>query len=237
MAATPEGGYTMNLSPEQEALQRQLFGGAGGFFNQATQPMDARIQDVYNRLRATQTPEEERQRLALEERLMGQGRLGVSTAQYGGTPEQLALAKAQEEAKNQAALYSIEQAQKEQAQAAELGKLFMTSGYLPLNAMLSAYEPGLAGSQLSSELQRIGAELFGEASMGGVNALLASRLAQGNLAGQFGSALATGALNSMNSEAAETGSSALGSAFEGLFGWLGGLFDQSGGRMTSGSGT
>ena len=69
-----------------------------------------REQAVFDRIRATQLPEEERQRLALEERLFGQGRLGVSSAMFGGTPEQLALAKAQEEARNQASLMAIQQA-------------------------------------------------------------------------------------------------------------------------------
>ena len=37
------------------------------------------------------SPEEERQRLEMEQRMAAQGRLGVRTAQFGGTPEQLAL--------------------------------------------------------------------------------------------------------------------------------------------------
>ena len=69
--------------------------------------------EVYDRIRATQLGEEERQRLALEERLASQGRLGVQTAMFGGTPEQLALAKAQESAQNQASLMAMQQAQQE----------------------------------------------------------------------------------------------------------------------------
>ena len=73
--------------------------------------------EVYNRIRAMQSPEEQRQQLALDEKLAAQGRLGISTAQFGGTPEQLALSKAQEEAKNSAALQAMQQAQSEQQQA------------------------------------------------------------------------------------------------------------------------
>ena len=65
---------------------------------------------LYQDIRAMQTPEEERQRLALENRLAAQGRLGVSTAAYGGTPEQLALAKAQQEAQNTAAFQATQMA-------------------------------------------------------------------------------------------------------------------------------
>jgi len=237
LQATPEGGYGMTLSPDQQALQNQLFGGAQGFYGQATQPLQQRTQDVYNQLRAIQTPEEQRQQLALEERLMGQGRLGLNTAQYGGAPEQFALAKAQEEAKNQAAFVAMEQAMKEQMQAAELGKLYQTGGYLPMSSLLSAYNQGLQGSQLASEMQRGGAGLFGEAAMGGINALLASRLAQGNLAGQIGQALLGGTMQGMLSQQqSAAGQSDLGGAFGDFFKWLGG-FGQDKSKMQAGSGT
>ena len=109
-----------NLSAPQdiEALRSQYAGLAGqsaaglGSMNQV-----GRQQDIYNQLRAMQTPEEERQRLALEERLQAQGRGGIQTAQYGGTPEQLAMAKAQAEAQNQAGLMAMQQAGSEQDRA------------------------------------------------------------------------------------------------------------------------
>jgi len=117
------GQTPFGLSGQQQAAQ-QAFGLGGQFMGQAGMPMGAREQDVYNRIRATQLGEEERQRLALEERLFAQGRGGVQTAMYGGTPEQLAMAKAQEEAQNQAALMAITQAQQEQRQAADIGATY-----------------------------------------------------------------------------------------------------------------
>lgn len=222
--ATPTGGYNLAFNPQQQALQDQLFGGAQGFYGQATQPLQQRTQDVYNQLRSIQTPEEQRQQLALEERLMGQGRLGLNTAQYGGAPEQFALAKAQEEAKNQAAFAAMDQAMREQMQSAELGRQFQTAGYLPLNALLSAYQPGLAGAQLASGLQQTGAGLFGEASMGGLSALLSSRLAQGNLAGQLGKALIEGSTQGMLSQMQEGGTTGLGNLFDTAFTKLKELF-------------
>jgi hypothetical protein len=117
------GQTPFGLSGQQQAAQR-AFGLGQEFMGQAGMPMGAREQDVYNRIRATQLGEEERQRLALEERLFAQGRGGVQTAMYGGTPEQLAMAKAQEEAQNQAALMAITQAQQEQRQAADIGATY-----------------------------------------------------------------------------------------------------------------
>jgi len=112
--------------------------------------LSAREQDVYNRIRATQLGEEERQRLALEERMFAQGRGGVQTAMYGGTPEQLALAKAQESAQNQAALAAIQQAQLEQRQAADIG-----ATYGQLGSNIATQRQALEAAQQLSALQAL----------------------------------------------------------------------------------
>ncbi len=99
-----------------------------GFMQQAQMPVAQREQQVFDRIRAAQAPEEARRRLELEERLATQGRLGVSTNLYGGTPEQLALSKAQAEAQNTAMLQAMQQARAEQAQAGALGQQFGAAG-------------------------------------------------------------------------------------------------------------
>jgi len=148
---TPEGGFSLNLTPEQQALQQTLFGGSQALAGQATAAYDpiyqqlaqqayggvsplltqaqqasmaagamdrgAREQEIMGKFAALQAPQQERDRLALENRLAAQGRLGTQTAQFGGTPEGLALAKAQAEAGNQAALMAMQQAGTEQQQA------------------------------------------------------------------------------------------------------------------------
>lgn len=144
LGATPFG-----LAGQQQAAQ-QAFGLGGQFMGQAGMPMAGREQDVYNRIRATQLGEEERQRLALEERLFAQGRGGVQTAMYGGTPEQLALAKAQESAQNQAALAAIQQAQLEQRQAADIG-----ATYGQLGSNIATQRQALEAAQQLSALQAL----------------------------------------------------------------------------------
>jgi hypothetical protein len=195
MGVGPEGGTTMAVSPQEQALQQQLMGGAGQFFGQAQMPTTAREQAVFERMRAAQRPEEERQRLALEERLAAQGRLGTSSAAYGGaTPEQLAMATAQEEARNRAMLSAMQQAQAEQAQQAALGQQFLGAGYIPQAQLIAATQPALTTSQLAQRGQLSGAELFGEAEMSGLEALLSSGVAQANLFGQIGTGLLSQAL-------------------------------------------
>ena len=181
------------LSPEEAALQQGLLGGAGSMFQQAMMPTAQREADVYNRIRAVQAPEEERQRLALEERLASQGRLGVQSNLYGGTPEQLAMAQAQTQAQNQAALMAMQQAQAEQMQQSQLGQQFLASGYIPQAQMQNLLQATQIYPQLAQQSQLAGAGLFGEAAMGGINALLGSGVAQANMLGAIGGGLLSGA--------------------------------------------
>lgn len=195
MGVGPEGGTTMAVSPQEQALQQQLMGGAGQFFGQAQMPTTAREQAVFERMRAAQRPEEERQRLALEERMAAQGRLGLSSAAYGGaSPELLAQAQAQEEARNRAMLTAMQQAQAEQLQQAQLGQAFLGAGYVPQQQLLAATQPALTTAQLAQRGQLTGAGLFGEAEMSGLEALLSSGIAQANLFGTIGTGLLGGTL-------------------------------------------
>ena len=208
----------MELSPEEQALQQQLLGGAGGFFGQAMTPTQAREQAVFDRIRATQRPDEERQRLALEERLLSQGRLGTSSATYGGgTPEQLALATAQEEARNRAMLTAMQQAQAEQAQQAALGGQLLGASFLPQQQLIEATRPGLIQQELAQQAQQFGTGLFGETALSGIEAQLLQEQARANLLGGIGSNLITGLMNQQRAAASQGGSGG-GSGLGGLFG-------------------
>ncbi len=215
----PQGGTTMSVSPQEQALQNQLLGGAGDFFGQAQMPTTAREQAIFERMRAAQRPEEERQRLALEERLAGQGRLGVSSAAYGGaTPEQLAMATAQEEARNRAMLGSMQQAQAEQAQQAALGQTFLGSGYMPQQALLEAAMPGIMQQELAQQGQQFGTGLFAETGLSGIEAQLLSEQARANLLGGIGSNVIAGLINQQRAASAAPNSGGGGSSLGGLFG-------------------
>ena len=80
---TPEGGYSLQMSPEQQALQNQLLGQSQALFGQVGVDPSTAQADLYEQIRATQRPEEQRQRLALEERMLSQGRMGLSSSAYG----------------------------------------------------------------------------------------------------------------------------------------------------------
>lgn len=135
--------------------------------------------DLYGQIRATQQPEEERQRLALEERMLAQGRLGLSSSAYGGSsPELLAQETARQEAMSRANLSARQQAMQEQQQAygQGLGLLGQASGmraqdlaeatgllgagYTPEQRELARAQAQLSGglSQEQADLARVGAQ-------------------------------------------------------------------------------
>jgi len=209
------GGFTGD--PMQQAAAQQAYGLGGQFMGMAGQDPMQRERDIYGNIRAMQSPEEERQRMALEERLFAQGRGGVSTNLYGGTPEQLAMSKAQAEAQNQASLMAMQQAQAEQRQQADIGSTFaglgsqlgardlaaqqaqqqlalsnLVGAYAPQNQLLQVQQASQLFPQLQQRGQLAGAGMFGEASMGGLEAYLGAGLGQANLLGTLGTGLLSG---------------------------------------------
>jgi hypothetical protein len=188
-----QGLQSLSAPQDIEALRSQYAGLAGqsaaglGSTNQV-----GRQQDIYNQLRSMQTPEEERQRLALEERLQAQGRGGIQTAQYGGTPEQLAMAKAQAEAQNQAGLMAMQQAGSEQDRAYQ-----QALGLSGQASQLAGMSSDLQGAQQTRAAQLAGLGMTGTEQ---TQAMGAERLRQlMNLQTQdIGAATAQQALQSGN---------------------------------------
>lgn len=230
--ATPEGGFATALSPQQQArqealsgitggllgsytgagvpdvsgIQEQALGGVTGALTAAQAPMATREADVYERIRATQRPEEQRRQLALQEQLQAQGRTGLRTAQFGGSPEQFALAQAQEEAKNRAALAALQQAGAERQQdlaaaqgmfglgqqaaglpavlqAAQLQNIGASLGLeaTPEQQLLSTLSPAINIASIADLGRRGGAGLAAEAGMSGLEALGQTEIARANV--------------------------------------------------------
>lgn len=178
---TPEGGYSLQMSPEQQALQNQLLGQSQALFGQVGVDPSTAQADLYEQIRATQRPEEERQRLALEERMLSQGRMGLSSSAYGGaSPELLAQETARQEAMSRASLGARTQAMAEQKQALDAATGMMTQGYKPQEQALAALGYGMEGSKLALMGAGTGAELFGKLGQSGIEALMqGAELAQG----------------------------------------------------------
>jgi len=170
VSTTPQGGFGVTLSPQQQAIQNQLQGQSSSLFGQVgVDPSIAQTQ-LYEQMRAVQRPEEQRQRLALEERMLSQGRLGLSSAAYGGSsPELLAQETARQEAMARANLGARQQSMAEQQQAASLGGMLQSASYQPQAQALSMFGAAnvpaelqqrgqLGGIQIGSQLEQTGLE-------------------------------------------------------------------------------
>lgn len=167
------GGFTMSLSPEEQALQSQLFTGAGSMFGQAiTDPRQAQAA-LYEDLRAIQRPEEQRNRLALEERMLSQGRMGLSSDAYGGaTPELLAQAQAEQEAMLAANLGARKQVMGEQKQAFDIGTGMFSDAYRPQNQLLDVLGTGRDIATIPANLRGTMLGLYSGLGQSGVEALM-----------------------------------------------------------------
>jgi hypothetical protein len=196
-ATTPEGGYTLELSPQQQALQAQLMGQAQNLFGQVGQDPAAQQAALYEQIRAAQLPEEERQRLAMQENLFASGRGGLQTAQYGGSPEQFAYEKARQEAMAGASLAARQQAMAEQQQALQGATGLLNAGYSPQQQALQALGYGTDIANLAGTAGRSAATLQGQLGQSGLQgylqgADLANRLQIAQQQALMSSAIGTG---------------------------------------------
>ena len=224
VSTTPEGGFGIQLSPEQQALQQQLQGQAAGLFGQVGLDPAAQQQSIYEQIRATQMPEEERQRLALEERMLSQGRMGISSAAYGGSsPELLAQETARQEAMGRASLGARQQALAEQQQALEGATGLMGASYQPQQQALSMLSASQIPAGFADIARRSGTQFGTQAELGGLESRLqAEQLANQLRLGQQ-SALLQGLLGQQTSTADKLRAAELGVQLGtegGLFGTL-----------------
>ena len=233
VTTTPEGGFTTALGDQGAAqtkgvqdilsgmlggysgdrtggmagtIGNQAFGGVGNLLSSVTGDRGAREQQIYDRIRATQTPEEDRQRQLLNDQLLSQGRLGLSTAMFGGSPEQFAQEKARAEAMNQASLAAMGQAGQERAQdLATATGLFglgaqgsqlplqlqgmegqnlaamMGLQYMPEQMLLEQLGAGTNVASIADLGRRYGAGLFGEGAGAGLESVLNTELAKADV--------------------------------------------------------
>jgi len=157
------GELTVNLtkSPEELALEKELLSGAGGMFTRAMADPQQAQADLYGQLRAIQQPEEQRQRLALEERMLSQGRMGLSSNMYGGaSPELLAQEQAIQENMLKANLGARTQSMAELGQFGDLGTQLLAGAYTPQTEAIGLLGAGTNVAQLQDLGSREGAQLF-----------------------------------------------------------------------------
>ena len=195
IAGGMQGLGNITAPSDIEALRSQYSGLAGQAAGGLLTGMGDREQQIFDRIRAAQTPEEQRQRLATEERMAAQGRLGLSSAAYGGsTPELMAQEQAIAEARNRAAISSMEQARAEQGQQLQTAQTLagLTSQFAGQSSDLQSAAQQRASqlSQLGLSAQQIESQLQSEGLGRGLQATQAGMQAK-----ELSSALTTQAQN------------------------------------------
>jgi len=149
----------------------------------------------------------------------------------------LAMATAQEEARNRSMLGAMQQAQAEQMQQAGLGQQFLGAGYIPQSQLLAAAQPGIQQQQLAQQAQQFGTGLFGETMMSGLEARLLAEQARANLLGGVGSNILAGMFTPQTNRVTGVTTPAagidlggfvggIGEGVESIGSGLGGLFDR-----------
>jgi len=230
VATNAQGGFDVNLSPEQAAMQQQLMGQAQGLFGQVGQDPAAQQASIFEQIRATQRPEEERNRLATEERMLSQGRLGISSSAYGGaSPELLAQETARQEAMGRANLGARNQALAEQEQSLRGAQGLMTAGYDPQKNALAMLQGSAVPAGYADIGRRTGTELGSQLDLGGIEGRLnaeqmANQLRLGQqsalLEGMVGSEMST--KDKLLAAALKQGTDGGGGMMEAIFKYLGG---------------
>jgi hypothetical protein len=229
VATNAQGGFDVNLSPEQAAMQKQLMGQAQGLFGQVGQDPAAQQAAIYEQIRATQRPDEQRQALDTEARLMSQGRLGVSSNQYGGgSPELFAQETARQEAMGRANLGARNQALAEQQQSLAGAQGLMSSGYQPQQQALAMLQGSAVPAGYADIGRRTGTELGSQLDLGGIEGRLnAEQMANQLRLGQQ-SALLEGMVGSEMSTRDKLLAAALDQGTDGTGGLMAAIFKKFG---------
>jgi hypothetical protein len=192
VGATAEGNLSLSLSPERQAMSNQLFSTGQNFLGRLGGSTADREQAIFDKINALQAPSRERDYLTLEERLFNQGRSGVRTDAFGGTPEMLAFAKATEEARRQAAVDAIGMSQQQTGMDANIATALMNAGYQPENQLMQAAGAGLNVADLMGAGNRAGAQYATTLGQTGLQGLVNANTAAANLRGnQLNSAAQT----------------------------------------------
>ena len=161
-------GMTQSLDPNAQAVRDSLMQQAATQASQIGSVTPEQLMQHMNTLRA---PQQEREKLELENRLAAQGRLGVQTAAYGGTPEELTRQKAIQEQRSADELMAIQGArQMQEMDIANLKGMLGASG-ISQEQLTAALQPSLSMmpyAQRAGDLQAQALSNLGQQGMTGM---------------------------------------------------------------------
>jgi len=139
-------GMTQTLDPQSQQLVDSLRQQSS---QQAGMLGGMSPEGLMQQMSALRAPEQARQQQQLDNRLNAQGRLGIQTDAYGGTPEQFAMQKAMQEQQSADALASLQGSR--QLQGMDIQNLSGMLGVagMPQQQLTAAMQPGMTGLQVA----------------------------------------------------------------------------------------
>ena len=139
-------GMTQTLDPQSQQLVDSLRQQSS---QQAGMLGGMSPEGLMQQMSALRAPEQARQQQQLDNRLNAQGRLGIQTDAYGGTPEQFAMQKAMQEQQSADALASLQGSR--QLQGMDIQNLSGMLGVagMPQQQLTAAMQPAMTGLQVA----------------------------------------------------------------------------------------
>jgi len=149
VSLTPQGAQ-LTTGEAQQALTQQALAGAQTALQGLLAPRSQREAEILAAIEAAREPQRERERLAEEQRLLSQGRIGTQSMMYGGmTPEEFQRRSLIEEQRGRDIIAAMTQAGTEQQQAQQLVSGLLGTAYTPQAQLINLLQAGVDPAKLA----------------------------------------------------------------------------------------
>jgi hypothetical protein len=170
-ASYTPSGTDYALSSTGQGIQDNMYGMGQDQLGKSAQDPYSRQNQLYQKMNQAQNPERLREQARMNQQLRNSGRSGMTSQMYGGTPEQLAYAKAVQEQQSANWLGAGTQANTELMDQYKRGIGMMDQGYKPMEQMLEYGDQGLKRIDLNDALNTNRTGMLSDLNLGGLSAI------------------------------------------------------------------
>ena len=161
-------GMTMNMSEGASQIQNQMLGAGREQIMASAQDPYARQNQLYGQMQQAQSPEQERQLAMMNARMQAGGRGNMTSAMYGGTPEQLAYQKAVQEQQSANWLGAGTAAEAQLMNQYERGTGMMQQGYAPQEMLMKQGAMAYEGGKIANTMSQQKSGMLADFALGGL---------------------------------------------------------------------
>lgn len=163
-----ESGMNYNLNSTGQAIQGSMFAqGQQQLTASTANPLD-RQNELYAAMNQAQNPERQRQLARMNQQLRNSGRSGMTSQMYGGTPEQLAYAKAVQEQQSTNWLGAGSAAEAQLQNQYTRGMGMMDQGYKPMDQLSGYGDQNIQQNNLNDARGTTRAGMLSDLAVGGL---------------------------------------------------------------------